>query len=144
MKTTFKKNLNKADKKWYILDAKDQVLGKVAVEAAKILRGKHNVDYVPHLDDGDYVVIINAAHYKVTGRKLSQKKYYRHSGKLGNLKEISLEKIQKKHPLKAMQSAIAGMIPATRLKKSILEKLKLFADAEHGHEAQKPIELKMI
>ncbi len=143
MKTTFKKNLNKADKKWYIIDAKDKVLGKVAVEAAKLLRGKHNVDYVPHLDDGDYVIVINAAHYRVTGQKLDQKKYYRHSGKLGNLKEIPLKRMQEKHPLKAMQAAIAGMIPANRLKKPIMSKLKLFADAEHEHESQKPIELKI-
>lgn len=143
MKTTFKKNLNKTDKKWYLIDAKDQVLGKVATEAAKILRGKHNVDFVPHLDDGDYVIIINATHYKVTGKKLEQKKYYSHSGHPGHLKETPLGKMQEKHPLHAMQNAIAGMIPANRLKKPILAKLKLFAEAEHEHEAQKPIELKI-
>lgn len=143
MKTTIKKNLNKADKKWYLINAKDKVLGKVATEAAKILRGKHLVDYVPHLDDGDYVVIINAAHYKVTGQKLEQKIYYRHSGRPGHLKETPLGKMQEKHPLKAMQTAIAGMIPANRLKKPVLAKLKLFAGSEHEHEAQNPIELKI-
>lgn len=143
MKTTFKKNLNKTDKKWFIIDAKDQVLGKVATRAADILRGKHNVDFVHHLDDGDYVVIINAAHYKLTGLKADQKMYYRHSGKLGNLKEIPVKRMQEKHPVKVMQSAISGMIPSNRLKKVTLDKLKLFPDSEHGHEAQQPVEIKV-
>ena len=141
MKTTYKKNLKKAEKKWYIIDAKDQVLGKVAVKAADILRGKHRVDFVPHLDDGDYVVIINAAHYKVSGNKLDQKKYYRHSGHAGKLKEIPLKRMQEKHPLKVVYNAISGMVPRNRLKKPILAKLYLFPDSEHSHEAQKPEEI---
>lgn len=143
MKTTLKKNLNKVDKRWYIIDAKDQVLGKIAVKAADVLRGKHRVDYVPHLDDGDYVVIINATHYKVTGRKEDKKMYYSHSGVPGHLKTTPLKKMQEKHPLKVMQNAIMGMIPRNRLKKPILDKLKLFPKSEHTHEAQKPIELKI-
>lgn len=138
MKTTFKKNLQKTDKKWYIIDAKDKVLGKIAVEAANILSGKNKVDYVPHLDDGDYLVIINAAHYKLTGLKKNQKMYYRHSGYLGNLKEIPLKRMQAKHPVTVMQKAIAGMIKSNRLKKTVLDKLKLFPENTHEHEAQRP------
>ena len=112
-----------------------------AVKAADILRGKHRVDFVPHLDDGDYVVIINAAHYKVSGNKLDQKKYYRHSGHAGKLKEIPLKRMQEKHPLKVVYNAISGMVPRNRLKKPILAKLYLFPDSEHSHEAQKPEEI---
>lgn len=125
-------------KKWYLVDAKDQILGKVAVEIAKILRGKNKPTFTPHVDCGDFVVAINADKIKVTGDKLSQKKYYRHSGYVGNLKVQNLEEMMQKHPERVLQKAVKGMIPHNRLGRKIIKKLKVYSGPEHPHKAQNP------
>ncbi len=126
------------EKKWLIIDAEGKVLGRVATEAAKILRGKHKAQYTPHLDCGDHVVIINAAKARVTGRKAEAKKYYRHSGYMGGLKEITYEKLMAKHPTRAMTFAIKGMLPHNKLGRQLARRMRVYAGAEHPHEAQNP------
>lgn len=129
------------DRKWYIVDAKDQTLGRIAVKIAVKLRGKDKPLFAPHVDCGDFVVVINAEKIKVTGDKMESKKYYRHSGYPGGLKTTPLKDLMVKKPTEALKKAIAGMIPANRLKKNILAKLKIYAGDEHPHEAQEPTPL---
>ena len=138
MKVTTVPNKKDIDRKWYIIDAKDQILGRLATNVADYLRGKHKVHFTPHVDCGDYIVIINADKIKTTGAKLADKKYYSHSGYVGGIKEISLGKLMEKKPTKALEKAIFGMIPRNRLKKDILKKLKIFAGEELTHAAQQP------
>ncbi|KKP39916.1 50S ribosomal protein L13 [Candidatus Peregrinibacteria bacterium RIFOXYA2_FULL_33_7] len=138
MKTTFPQKKDLQNRKWYLIDAENQILGKIATRAATILRGKHKPIFSPHLDCGDHVIIINSQKLKVTGNKLKQKIYYTHSGYLGNLYETPLEKQMEKNANKVIEDAISGMIPRNRLKKHILSKLKVYKDTEHKHEAQQP------
>lgn len=126
------------ERKWYIVDAKGQVLGRLATKIANILRGKHKPNYTPHVDNGDFVVVINADKIKVTGRKLAQKKYYHYSGYPGGLKEITLEKLLQKSPERAIYFAVKGMLPKNRLARKQLKKLKVYAGQAHPHTAQKP------
>ena len=125
-------------KQWRIIDAEGQVLGRVAVEAAKLLRGKNKPEYTPFLDCGDPVVIVNAAKIRITGSKLDQKTYYRHSGYPGGLKEIRLNAMMRKHPTRALELAIKGMLPSNRLGRKLARQFRIYAGADHPHEAQKP------
>jgi large subunit ribosomal protein L13 len=131
-------NAQTISRKWYILDATDVPLGRVAVKAAHILRGKHKPEFTPHVDCGDHVVIINAAKAVLTGKKLEQKKYYRHTGWIGNLKEVKYSDLMKTNPEKAMMLAVKGMLPDTVLGRNQLRRLRVYRDAEHKNAAQKP------
>lgn len=130
----------KADmtKKWYLVDAKGKTLGKLATEVAQVLRGKNKPTFAPHVDCGDYVVVVNAKDIKLTGAKAMQKKYYRHSRYPGGLKEETAGEVMEKNPGKVLERAIRGMIPPNKLRSQILTKLKIYPEAEHKHEAQQP------
>ncbi len=123
---------------WYIVDATGKSVGRIATEIAKILRGKNKPTFTPHLDTGDGVVVINAEKIVLTGNKWSDKKYFRYSGYVGNVKTITAEKIHEKKPTFILEKAIAGMIPRTKFKKDILMRLKVYAGSEHRQEAQNP------
>lgn len=123
---------------WYVIDAQGQTLGRLATRTATILRGKHKPLYTPHVDCGDYVIIINAEKVHVTGQKMSQKKYYRHSGYPGGLKEISLRDQLQKFPERVLESAVRGMLPKNRLGRQMFKKLKIYAGSSHPHQAQQP------
>ena len=138
MKTIFVKPQS-IETKWYLIDAEGKNLGRVAVAAARILRGKNKVEYVPHQDMGDYVIIINAAKASVTGNKMEDKIYYRHSMYPGGLKAESLEKMLQRKPTYPMEHAIKGMLPHGRLGRKLFTNVKIYAGAEHPHMAQKPI-----
>jgi len=120
------------------MDAADQVLGRLATEAARLLRGKHKPDFTPHLDTGDFVVIVNAERVQLTGAKLDQKVYYRHSGRPGSLKSETARERLDKYPERVIQAAVWGMLPKNRLGRKLLSKLKIYAGPEHPHEAQQP------
>ncbi len=128
---------------WFVVDATDKTLGRLATELAHRLRGKHKPVYTPHVDTGDHIVVINAAKIKVTGNKLKDKMYYRHTGYIGNLKSTNLEKLMESAPEKALQIAVKGMLPKNRLGRSMLKKLRVFAGAEHAHAAQQPQPLEL-
>jgi len=123
---------------WVVMDASDQVLGRLASEAARILRGKHKPEYTPYLDIGDFVVIVNADRVKLTGSKLDEKKYYRHSGRPGNLKVETARERLEKYPERVIQAAVWGMLPKNRLGRKLLRKLKVYSGPEHPHQAQQP------
>jgi len=127
------------EKKWVVIDAEGKVLGRVAAEAASVLRGKHKPEFTPYLECGDFVIIINAAKARVTGKKYTEKKYYRHSGYPGGLTEIRYEAMMQKHPTRAMELAVKGMLPSNRLGRSLARHLRVYAGADHPHEAQQPV-----
>ncbi len=135
---TYVPSKGNVERKWYIIDATEQVVGRIATEVAKRLRGKHRPDFTPHLDLGDGVIIINSDKIVFTGQKWDQKKYYRYSGYIGNLKEKNATKVHSENPAFILETAIAGMIPHTRMKKDILKRLKVYAGSEHPHTAQQP------
>lgn len=137
MKTQFV-NKNTAENNWYLVDASDKILGRLASQVAKVLRGKHKPEFTPNADVGDYVVIINADKIKVTGDKKKGKIYHTHTGFPGGIKEISFEKLQKKDGTEPLEIAIKGMLPKTPLGRAMLSKLKIYAGAEHPHTAQNP------
>jgi len=126
------------NREWYLVDAEGQTLGRLASEIAKVLRGKHKPIYAPHLDTGDYVIVINAEKIHVTGKKLDQKIYHRHSGYPGGLKSITLREQLKKHPSRVIHSAVRGMLPHNRLGRATMRKLKVYAGDAHPHQAQQP------
>lgn len=126
------------EKKTYVIDAEGLVLGRVAVEAAKLLRGKHKPQYTPFLDCGDSVIIVNAEKAVVTGRKMTDKIYYRHSGYPGGLKEMSYGRMMEKHPTRAMMLAVKGMLPHNRLGRILARHIRVYAGPGHPHQAQKP------
>ena len=126
------------EKKWYILDAEGKVLGRLAVEAAKILRGKHRPTYTPNVDTGDHVIVINADKVVLTGNKLQNKKLYRHSGYPGGLKAISYSTVMATRPELAVKKAVEGMLPHNRLGSAMAKKLKVYSGQEHPHQAQLP------
>ncbi len=142
MKTYYAKPLE-VEREWFVIDATDQVLGRVAVKAATILRGKHKPQYTPHVDTGDFVIIINADKIRVTGKKTDDKRYYRHSGHPGGLKSESFAEAMQKHPERVVEHAVKGMLPHTTLGRAQGMKLKVYAGPEHPHQAQKPREIKM-
>ncbi|GIK38254.1 MAG: 50S ribosomal protein L13 [Chloroflexota bacterium] len=123
---------------WYVIDAQGQTLGRLATRTAAVLRGKHKPLYTPHVDCGDYVIIVNAEKVHVTGQKLSQKKYYRHSGYPGGLKEVSLRDQLQKFPERVLESAVRGMLPKNRLGRRMFKKLKVYPGPDHPHQAQQP------
>ena len=125
-------------RQWYVVDAEGQTLGRLASELAKVLKGKHKAIYSPHLDTGDYVVVINAEKVHVTGRKMDQKVYYSHSGYPGGLKSVTLREQLKKHPTRVLRSAVKGMLPHNPLGRTMLRKLKIYAGDTHPHQAQQP------
>ena len=137
MKTIFVKP-KEVERKWYVIDAAGQRLGRVAVEAADILRGKKKASYTPHQEVGDYVIIINADQVAVTGRKETQKMYYRHSGYLGSLSSESFQKMIGRKPQFPIEHAVRGMLPKNRLGRKLFTNLKVYAGSEHPHAAQKP------
>jgi large subunit ribosomal protein L13 len=136
-KTYTPKAQTKAEKKWYIVDADGKTLGHLASKIAVILRGKNKTTFVPHIDMGDYVVVINAAKVKLTGKKEEQKEYIHHTGYLGHIRRKSIADVRKIDPTRILGQAIAGMIPPNRLRKFVLEKLKIYAGTEHPHAGQK-------
>jgi len=126
------------EKQWILIDAEGQILGKMASEIASILRGKTKPTYVPYMDAGDFVVVVNAEKIVLTGRKWSQKMYYHHSGYPGGIKEVSAEKLRQKRPEEIIRRAVWGMLPKNRLGRKLIKKLKVYAGPEHPHVAQKP------
>ncbi|MFW6093390.1 MAG: 50S ribosomal protein L13 [Pseudomonadota bacterium] len=123
---------------WYVVDAEDKTLGRLATEVARRLRGKHKPEYTPHVDTGDYIVVVNADKIRVTGRKTTEKVYYRHSGYPGGIKGISFEHLQQRHPERIVEKAVKGMLPRNPLGRAMLKKLKVYAGGEHPHSAQQP------
>ena len=141
---TFSAKPHEVKRDWFVIDAKDLVLGRLATELALRLRGKHKPIFTPHVDTGDFMVVINAAHIVVTGNKLLDKKYYRHTGYPGGIYETNFKAMQEKHPGRAIEKAVKGMLPKGPLGYAMIKKLKIYAGAEHPHEAQQPkvLELK--
>ncbi len=138
MKTYSAKPLE-VERKWYILDAEGQTLGRLAVLAANLLRGKHKPQYTPNVDTGDFVIVINAAKISVTGKKETDKIYYHHTGYPGGLKSASFRELMEKNPTLALEKAVKGMLPHNTLGQEQFNKLKIYAGAEHPHAAQKPV-----
>ncbi len=136
--TTYSIKKSEIERKWYIIDAEDKVLGRVATEAARLLRGKHKPTYTPHMDVGDHVIIINCDKVVLTGRKLDQKIYRSHSGYIGGMKEITAKDLLAKNPERMMTHAVVGMLPHTRLGRQMAKKLRVYAGSEHENIAQKP------
>jgi len=135
---TYSTKAKDIQREWYVVDARGKTLGRLATQIARVLRGKHKPYYAPHLDTGDYVIVINAGQVQVTGRKLDQKKYYRHSGYPGGFKEITLRRQLELHPTRVIRAAVWGMLPHNRLGRQMIKKLKIYADDKHPHEAQQP------
>lgn|SRR5690554_668948 len=123
---------------WFVVDATDKTLGRLATEIARRLRGKHKAEYTPHVDTGDYIIVVNAEKVVVTGNKTTDKMYYSHTGFPGGLKEISFDKLQAKKPEMIIESAVKGMLPRGPLGRAMFRKLKVYAGAEHNHAAQQP------
>lgn len=140
--STFMAKKGEVERNWYVIDAAGKPLGKTAEKAAVLLRGKHKVTFTPHVDCGDHVIIINCKDAVLTGNKLTQKKWQRHTGYVGNLKETRYDKLMATRPEKAMELAVKGMIPSNTLGRDALTRLRLFADGEHTHQAQEPEILK--
>ena len=136
--TTYSAKKGEVESKWYIIDAANKPLGRVATEAAKLLRGKHKPTYTPHMDVGDHVIIINCDKVVLTGRKLDQKIYRSHSGYIGGMKEITAKDLLAKNPERMMTHAVVGMLPHTRLGRQMAKKLRVYAGSEHENIAQKP------
>lgn len=137
MKTYSAKPLE-VERKWWMIDAEGMTLGRLASLVANLLRGKHKPQYTPHIDTGDFVVIINAAKVKVSGKKRTDKLYRHHTGYPGGLKTLTFEQLMEKHPTRAIEKAVWGMIPHNRLGRQLITKLKVYAGPEHPHEAQNP------
>ncbi|EFL52229.1 ribosomal protein L13 [Solidesulfovibrio fructosivorans JJ]] len=135
---TFSPTPKDINRNWFVVDASDKILGRLASAVAVRLRGKHKAEFAPHMDTGDFIVVVNAAKVKTTGRKLDQKMYYRHSGWIGGLKETSLRDMLDKKPEEVIRKAVRGMLPKNRLGRAMLKKLKVYAGEAHPHEAQKP------
>ena len=135
---TYMANPAKVEKKWYVVDAEGQTLGRLASEVAKVLRGKNKPVYTPHVDTGDYVIIVNADKVAVTGKKMDQKIYYHHSDYVGGMKETTLKDMMAKKPEKVLELAVKGMLPKGPLGRSMIKKLHVYAGPEHNHAAQKP------
>lgn len=140
---TFSARERDIEKKWYVVDAQGKTLGRLASEIVTILRGKHKPIYTPHIDCGDYVIVVNAEKVRVTGLKMDQKSYYRHSGYPGGLRTITLRDQLKKFPERVIEAAVKGMLPKNRLGRRIHKKLKVYAGPNHPHAAQKPQPLEL-
>ena len=138
MRTTYMAKPHQIKRRWYIIDAAGHPLGRIATEAARLLRGKHKPEFTPHLDTGDHVVILNAGQVVLTGRKLEQKFYYRHSGYPGGLKKVDYATLMDKKPEQAVYMAVRGMLPHNKLGRAMLKKLRVYRDDQHSHQAQNP------
>ncbi|MCK9515001.1 MAG: 50S ribosomal protein L13 [Ottowia sp.] len=141
--TTFSAKAADVTHEWFVVDATDKVLGRVASEVARLLRGKHKAIYTPHVDTGDYVIVVNASRLRVTGTKATGKKYYRHTGYPGGIRVINFRDMQARHPGRALEKAVKGMLPKGPLGYAMARKLKVYADAEHPHSAQQPKPLEL-
>ena len=137
MKTTII-NESKVERAWYVIDAKDQTVGRIATRIATVLRGKHKVTFSPHVDGGDYVVVINAAHVNFTGSKMDTKQYHRYSGHPGGLRSQSAREVLSTYPDRVLTAAVKGMLPKNRLSRQVIKKLKIYASDTHPHSAQNP------
>lgn len=142
MKTTFARP-GRVRGDWYVVDASGKTLGRLASQIAHRLKGKHKPDYSPHVDMGDHIVVVNAEKIRVTGRKLSDKIYYHHTGYIGGIKSIALEKLLREHPERAIEFAVKGMLPKNPLGRRMFKKLHVFAGSEHPHKAQQPQPLEL-
>jgi len=140
---TFTAKTETVKREWLLIDANNLVLGRLASEIAKRLRGKHKPEYTPHIDTGDYIIVVNAEKVRVTGRKTTDKIYYHHTGYIGGIKSISFDKLIKKAPERVIQSAVKGMLPKGPLGRAMFKKLKIYAGSEHNHAAQQPILLNL-
>ncbi|MFZ0789726.1 MAG: 50S ribosomal protein L13 [Chromatiaceae bacterium] len=138
MTTTVSTKPAEVRRAWYLVDADGKTLGRLATAIAQRLRGKHKPQYTPHVDTGDYIVVVNAEKIRVTGNKLQDKMYYRHTGYVGNLKSINLGKLLESAPERAIEIAVKGMLPRGPLGRAMFKKLRVYAGAEHGHQAQQP------
>ena len=138
---TYMANPDKIERKWYIVDAEGCTLGRLASEVASVLRGKNKPIFTPHIDTGDYVIVVNAEKVKVTGKKLDQKIYYHHSDYVGGMKETTLKEMLNKHPERVVEYAVKGMLPKGPLGRSMIKKLHVYAGPDHEQQAQKPVEL---
>ena len=135
---TFSAKPHEVNHDWYVVDASGKTLGRLATEIARRLRGKHKPEYTPHVDTGDYIIVVNADKVHVTGRKATDKMYHHHTGYVGNLKSISFEKLQARAPGKVIELAVKGMLPKNPLGRAMFRKLKVYAGPEHQHAAQQP------
>jgi large subunit ribosomal protein L13 len=140
---TFSPKAAEIRRDWFIVDAEGKTLGRLATELARRLRGKHKPQYTPHMDMGDHIVVINAEKIRVTGRKLKDKMYYRHTGYVGNLKAESLEQLLQRAPERALTQAVKGMLPRNSLGRQMLSKLRVVSGTEHPHQAQQPLPLEI-
>jgi large subunit ribosomal protein L13 len=131
------------ERKWYVVDATDKVLGRMATEIASVLRGKHKPIFTPHIDTGDYVIVVNAGKIKLTGRKMEQKTYFRHTGYVGHWRQIPVKEVLQKHPERVVELAVKRMLPKGPLGRQMYRKLYVYAGPDHKHAAQKPEELKI-
>jgi large subunit ribosomal protein L13 len=143
VKKTYVTKEEDVQREWYVVDASGQTLGRLAARVASVLRGKHKPIYSPSVDVGDFVIVVNAEKVHVTGRKLDQKIYYRHSGYPGGLKEITLRNLLQRHPIRVIEHAVRGMLPKNRLGRQVFKHLKVYAGSEHPHEAQQPKALEL-
>ncbi len=135
---TFSAKPHEVKRDWYLVDADGKTLGRLATEIARRLRGKHKAEYTPHVDTGDYIVVVNAEKIAVTGNKRQNKMYHRHTGYIGNLKSINFDKLNQTHPERIIQTAVKGMLPRSPLGRAMMAKLKVYAGSEHPHTAQQP------
>ena len=140
---TFSAKPEEVRREWYVVDATDKTLGRLATELASRLRGKHKPEFTPHVDTGDHIVVVNAARIRVTGNKLKDKIYHRHTGYVGNLKSVNLQTLMDNSPELALTYAVKGMLPKNRLGRAMLRKLRIFAGPEHSHQAQQPQPLEL-
>jgi len=140
---TFSAKPQDIERRWFVVDAQGQTLGRLATRIATVLRGKHKPIYTPHMDCGDYVIVVNADKIHVTGQKLEQKTYYRHSGYPGGLRQVSLRRQLQVHPDRVIEAAVRGMLPHNRLGRKMFKKLKIYAGPTHPHEAQQPTALEL-
>ncbi|MBD3373322.1 MAG: 50S ribosomal protein L13 [Candidatus Coatesbacteria bacterium] len=140
---TYHQKQAEVERKWFVVDAADVPLGRLATRVAQVLSGKHKPTWSPHLDDGDFVIVVNAAAVKLTGNKLTQKVHYSYSGYPGGLKEQSYDEVMEKYPERAVHWAVKGMLPKNRLAAKMAKRLRVFAGSEHNHQAQRPEELSL-
>ena len=140
---TFSAKASEVRRGWYLVDATDRTLGRLAANIASRLRGKHKPEFTPHVDTGDYIIVVNAEKIRATGNKLKDKMYHRHTGYIGNLKSVSLEKLLETHPERALTIAVKGMLPKNRLGSAMLRKLRVYRGTDHDHQSQQPQALEL-
>ena len=140
MKNSYMQKKEEVVRNWYVIDAEGKNLGRIATEAATLLRGKHKPTFTPHIDCGDFVIIVNASKVNLTGNKLNDKIYYNHSGYTGGLRERTAREMKEKYPVEMVERAVKGMLPKGRLGRQMYKKLFVYAESEHPHMAQKPVE----